>query len=123
MTMIDLIPSPYRLLAGAVFALTVIVGSALAGAMVNGWRLERVHLKELAVKQQEYDALLDKVREQNQAIATLSAVAQNADSLRKEAEKHAAVVIKGIDKRAAAVAGSSATNCDGVLREAWGAWQ
>jgi anti-sigma factor RsiW len=123
MTMIDLIPSPYRLLAGAIFALAVITGSALAGAMVNGWRLERAHLKELAVKQQEYDALLDKVREQNQAIATLSAVAQNADSLRKEAEKRAAVVIKGIDKRSAAVAGSNAKDCDGVLREAWGAWQ
>lgn len=48
--MIDIIPDRYRLAAGAVAITVVLAGSALVGAVVNGWRLDVSHQLALAAK-------------------------------------------------------------------------
>jgi hypothetical protein len=117
--MIDLIPPQFRLVAGAV----ALAAAAATGAAVNGWRLDAVHQRELATKRAEYDALADKVREQNRAVEVLGAAKVAADERRQVAEKFAASTIAHTKDRSATVAASTAPDCAGVMREAWGAWK
>jgi beta-glucosidase-like glycosyl hydrolase len=121
--MFKLIPEQYQLLARVVLVVALLALAATAGAMVNGWRLDAAHQRALTAKQAEYDALLDKVREQNRAVEALQAQSDAAEERRKMAEAFAADAIKRAKNREDAVANSKATTCDGVLREAWGVWK
>ncbi len=109
---------PLSALTGVALAIAL-TASAGTGAVVNGWRLDGSHQREMADKQAEYDALLTKVREQNHAVDAMAAASKAADARHKVAESYAAGIIKNLDRRAAAVTASTATNCEEVLREAW----
>jgi siroheme synthase len=58
---------------------------------------------------------------QNSAVDAMAASTKAADDRRDMAERYAASAIKATGAREAAARASAATNCDGVLREAWGA--
>lgn len=103
--------------------LVAMVLAAGAGAVTNGWRLDAAHQRAMTAKQGEYDQLADKVREQNRGIERLAATTAAADERRKLAESYAADITKRIGNRARDVANSTATDCNGVLKEAWGTWQ
>lgn len=115
----NLIPVKYRLLAQVVALLASLAASALAGAVVNGWRLEGAHEEALRAKETAYGALKDKVGEQNLAVGVLSARAEEAEKRRALAQTYAESVLGQIGSRSAAVMASKAADCDGVLREAW----
>lgn len=121
--MINLIPPQYRVLASLAALAVALAGSAAAGAVINGWRLDGGHQRALAQEKHKYDELADKVREQNRAVDALAAAGKTADQRRQVAERYTASIIAGLDRRSVAVAGSKSLDCDGVLREAWGNWQ
>lgn len=98
-------------------------GAAAGGATVNGWRLNAEHQREMTAEKARYDDLNEKVLEQNRAVAALAASKQAADDRRKLAEGYAASLLTRINNRDQAVASSTAVNCDGVLKEAWGNWR
>lgn len=114
-----LISPQYRLMLGA----AALIVAAAGGAVVNGWRLDGAHQRALAAKQSEYDALASAVREQNHAVEAMGAAKVAADGRRQLANKLAASAIARAGARGAAAAASKATDCDGVLREAWGSLQ
>lgn len=98
-------------------------GAAAGGAAVNGWRLDAAHQKEMTAEKDRYDELSDKVREQNRAVEAMGFAKKAADERRDQAERFAAFAMQHINNRDLAVANSKATNCDGVLKEAWGNWR
>lgn len=121
--MIDLIPLQYRLIA-SVIALAVALALAAAGGwFVNGWRLDGQHQRAMSDKQSDLVAEQGKVREQNHAVDLMAKSTEAADLRRKQAERFAADAIRRIDSRSESVSKSDATNCDGVLREAWEKWK
>lgn len=103
--------------------IALLVGAFAAGALVNGWRLDAGHAKEFATLTKERNDLADKIREQNHAVDTMKTLSEAADSRRKLAEEMSKAAIAKIGSRTDAVASSNATNCDGVLHEAWGTWK
>jgi septal ring factor EnvC (AmiA/AmiB activator) len=128
--MFELIPAPYRLLAHLVLAAVLLAGAAAAGAVINGWRLDGAHQRALADKDKtitqqalDYAELKAKVADQNHKIEALEAKSTAANDRRKVAEQFAASAIKRLDTREAVVANSKATDCAGVLKEAWEAWK
>lgn len=111
----------YKVAAGLGVLAVLLAGSAAAGAVVNGWRLAAVHQAELAVKVARITELEASIEKQNSATALLAASTEAADKRREQAEAFAADAIRRLGSRADVVANSRATNCDGVLKEAWGA--
>lgn len=118
-----LIPEAYRRLAGIAAFVVLLALAAIAGALVNGWRLDGAHQRELAAKQKDYDELAAKVQEQNRGIEALQAKTDAAEGRRQLAELFASGALERAGNRAAGVANSKATSCDGVLKEAWEAWK
>ncbi|MGZ8339157.1 MAG: hypothetical protein ACXW2U_05530 [Telluria sp.] len=112
--------NPLHALAAAVLALAI--GFA-GGWLVNGWRLDGAHQKAISAVQADLATEQGKVREQNVAVDRLKASTDAADKRREQAEKFATAALKRIDSRSAAVSASQATDCDGVLREAWEKWK
>ncbi|MCG2585525.1 hypothetical protein [Massilia sp. TS11] len=110
-----------KIIAGGLALLVTLAAGAAAGAVVNGWRLEAGHARELATKDQEISGLKAAIEKQNGAVEGLRAATEAAHGARKLAESYAQRAIGTLDQRAAAVAGTKATDCPGVLREAWGA--
>jgi len=121
--MIDIALTKYRLAAGALTAILVLIGAAAAGAVVNGWRLDGVHQRALALEKEKRVAAEKLLAEQSAAIDKLGAERLAADERRQVAEKFAAAAIARTKDRAAAVAASKAPDCDGVMREAWAGWK
>jgi hypothetical protein len=115
--------APYRAMFIAAALGVALLAAAAGGAIVNGWRLDGAHQRALATKQGEYDALASTVREQNRAVDALAAAKVAADERRQLAEKLAAGAIARAGARGAAAASSKATDCDGVMREAWEGWK
>ncbi len=101
--------------------ITLLAGAFAAGWFVNGWRLDANHAEAIATLKQERNDLADKIREQNHAVDTMRTLSEAADSRRKLAEDLTRATIASVDRRASTAAASKATNCDGVMREAWGA--
>lgn len=118
-----MIPDQYKLLACGVALVGAMAAAGTAGWMVNGLRLDAAHQKEMAKKRDEYDALAEKVREQNRAVEAMGAAKVAADERRKTAEKFAASAIARAQGRSESVASSTAPDCSGVMREAWEAWK
>lgn len=121
--LIDLIPVQYRVIAAVAGAAIALGAAAAGGATINGWRLDAEHQRAMTEQKDRYDALSDKVREQNRAVELMQKDTAAADDRRKLAEQYAAGIINRIGTRTDAVNNSKATNCDGVLRDAWGNWQ
>jgi hypothetical protein len=121
--MIDVIPEKYQLLVGIVALTGALAAAAAGGAVVNGWRLDGAHQRELAEKREQYDALASKVREQSRAVEVMRLKSEAAEGRRKLAEFYAADVLKRLGHRSEVVASSKAPDCAGVMREAWGVWQ
>ncbi|WP_395406322.1 hypothetical protein ACHMW6_06520 [Pseudoduganella sp. UC29_106] len=88
---------------------------------MNGWRLDANHAEAIATLKQERDDLATQVREQSHAVDKMVTLSEAADSRRKLAEDLTRATIASADRRGAAAASSKATNCDGVMRDAWGA--
>lgn len=119
----DLIPVQYRIIAMVIGAAIVLTAAAAGGAAVNGWRLDGEHQRAMATEKERYDDLYTKVLEQNRAVDALNASTKAADDRRKLAEGYAATLLVRINNRDQAVATSTATTCDGVLKDAWGNWR
>jgi uncharacterized protein YlxW (UPF0749 family) len=114
-----------KLAAGALLAAAIWAALAWwrASVVQEGWDARDATAKvELAQKQAEYDLLAGKVIEQNRAVEALAAASAAADERRLAAERLAAGMVKALDRRAADVAASTATTCDGVMRDAWEKW-
>jgi hypothetical protein len=127
MSVTDLIPVQYRMLAVLFAAAVALAAAAAAGAVINGWRMDGGHQHAIAAEKASYALLLGqyndlklKVGTQNAAIDLMAEKTKAAGERRELAEKFAAEAIKGTTARQAAARNSPATNCDGVLREAWG---
>jgi len=120
--LIDLIPVQYRVIAAVAGAAIALCAAAAGGATINGWRLDAEHQRSMTEEKARYDALVDTVREQNRAVTAMKASTDAADDRRKLAEQYAAGIITRIGTRTDSVNNSQATNCDGVLRGAWGNW-
>lgn len=120
MNPIDITLTKWKVIGGCIALLMALAAAAVGGAEVNGWRLDAVHLRALATEKDRYDALAEKVREQSRAVEALGASTKVAQDQAELAKHYAAGLSTAIDRRAADVAASSATNCDGVLRAAWG---
>jgi hypothetical protein len=123
MNALSLAAEKYKVLAGVVLLAILLVCAGAAGAVVNGWRLDAAHQKELAAKDVAYEALAETVREQNRGVAAMKAATDAAEERRQVAKTYAADVLRRVDNKAQAVANSKATTCDGVLQEAWRTWK
>lgn len=121
--MIEIIPGRYRLAATGAALVLALGAAAAGGAIVNGWRLEAMHRRELAGERDARGALERRLLEQDAAVALLGAQRRAADERRQLAERLAAAAIDSAASRAKAVAASRAPDCDGVMREAWGSWK
>lgn len=104
-------------LLGVVFALAVVFG---AGWVVNGWRLEGGHAQAIVEKDRIIANLNAAILTQNAANDLLHEKKIAADERRKLAADMSKSVLDGIEAKAARAASSTATDCDGVLREAHG---
>lgn len=113
----------YKIIACVILFVVAMAGAAAAGAAINGWRLDAHHQLEMTAEKARYDDLSDKVREQNRAVEVLHASTEAADQRRELAENYAAGILQRLGTRDQKVANSTATNCDGVLKEAWGTWR
>ena len=121
--MIDVTLTKYKVAAGVAGLVLALAGAAGAGALANGWRLQASHLRVLASQKEKRVAVETKLLEQSAAVEKLGAEKVAADERRQVAEKFAAGAIARAQSRGAAVAASKAPDCDGVMREAWGAWK
>lgn len=114
-----IIPPQYRLMLGT----AALIVAAAGGAVVNGWRLDGAHERSLAEKDRQIATLRTAISDQNHAVEAMGAAKVAADGRRQLAAKLAAGAIAQAGARGAAAAASKATDCDGVMREAWGSWQ
>lgn len=117
----------WKAIGAAVAALTLLAAAAGAGAVINGWRLDAAGQRELAGQKGEYANLLARYNvlllakaEQNGSISLLAYKTEVADERRQVAERWAASTAQSSDRRIAEIKASTATSCEGVLREAWG---
>lgn len=78
---------------------------------------------DLLVEQKKAADLMSAIHDHNIAISGLAAATKDATDKRAAAEKASADAIARGANRAAAVKASTATNCAGVLNEAWGGWK
>ena len=109
--------NPLALLAAGALCLATGMG---VGWTINGWRLDGDHQREVASQKRQYDDLAAKVGEQNRGIDALATAAAHADERRRIAERYAGDALKRLNSRSDSVAASTATDCGGVLQEAWG---
>lgn len=103
----------------AVFGIGLAIAAFSAGALVNGWRLKTTYLEEKATLNDKIHDLESKVVTQNAAVDTLYQRSKDAELRRKQAEKYSADIVNSINKRKAVIESSTATDCEGVLKEAW----
>jgi len=120
---LPIIPTQYKLAAGAVALTLALAGAAGVGALANGWRLEAAHQRALASEKEARAAVEKQLLEQSAAVDKLGAAKVAADERRQVAEKFAAAAIARAKNRGAAVAASQAPDCSGVMREAWEGWK
>ena len=110
--------SGWKVWAAIGIVVAVILGSAAVGATVNGWRLEAKYTKALSEKDAQISDLSSKINTQNAAVDILDEKTKNAIERKKLAEKYSADVVNRINKRKAVIEESTATDCEGVLKEA-----
>jgi hypothetical protein len=107
--------------AAAVLAGVLLV---VGGAGGTAWWLANRELTqariELKAERGVSAALRASIDLQNSAVDAMAASTKAADDRRDMAERYAASAIKATGAREAAARASAATNCNGVLREAWG---
>lgn len=120
MNPIDITLTRWKIIGGVVTLAISLITAAAGGAVVNGWRLDADHQRAMTAEKDRYDALADKVREQDRAVEALGASTKAAQAQADLAKRYNVSLAAALDRRAAAVTASKATNCDGVLRDAWG---
>ena len=123
MSPISLELTKLRVLATLLVLAVLLALAGAAGWLVNGWRLDGPHARELAARDGTISTLKAAIDQQNAAIQAVGAATAAAEDRRKQAEAVAARAIDRMNARGAAVAASTATDCAGVLRESWGAWK
>lgn len=108
-------------LAIALLGVVLILGCAFgAGWAVNGWRKDASHAEIVADLTDKLTACQGRVKDQNSAADLLHEKKVAADDRRKLAKEMSKSVLDVIEAKAAKAADSTATDCDGVLREAHG---
>ncbi|KQQ86896.1 hypothetical protein [Massilia sp. Leaf139] len=120
--MINLAPTKFKLAAAAAALVLVLAGAAGAGAIANGWRLDAQHQRALAAEKGARAAVETQLLKQSAAVDKMGAEKRAAEERRQVAERFAAAAIARMQSRGAAVAASTARDCDGVMREAWRKW-
>ncbi len=113
------IPNPYMIAARVVGVLLVLLLAAGAGAVINGWRLERDHLRDATKKVERIHELELSIEQQNSAVAQLRTAADAANTARQRAEKDAIAQRNAAKKRDDWI-GKLQGNCADNLKEAWG---
>lgn len=102
----------------AVLLLVVITGAG------TGWWLAAAArdqaLDNLKAEQHTAAQLRASIALQNSAMDEMAKRTKVADDRREVAERYTLIAIKAASAREAAARSSTATTCDGVLREAWG---
>ncbi len=123
----DLIPIQYRMMAAIIGVAVLAAASAVAGAVVEHWRMDAAGQHDIAAEKASYATLLAQhnalklsTEKQNGAVNLLGAKTEAAEARSEQAEKLAASAIKSAAARVAAAKSSAATTCGGVLRETWG---
>lgn len=117
------IPLPTTGLVKALAILFVAMAVFCAGWQVNGWRLNSKHAEAIAERDVTINDLSSKITTQNHAIDILAERKADADERRKLAEKYSAQLVNTNNRLQAVVVNSKAADCDGLLRETWGAWK
>jgi hypothetical protein len=102
----------------AVLLLVVITGAGMGWWLAAAARDQA--LVNLKTEQGDNLQLRLSVRLQNSVVEQMAKSTALADDRRKKAERYAALAVKTTNARETAVRSSTATTCDGVLREAWG---
>jgi hypothetical protein len=127
MNPIDITISKYKVIAAFIVFTVALAGAAVAGAVVNGWRLDGDHQRAISTERAAFALLLTqyndlklKVEKQNGSVDVLNAKTESADLRRVQAERYAVGIVATTEKRIAEIKASKATTCDGVLRDAWG---
>lgn len=108
-----------RLLTG----LGLLAVAALAGAVVNGWRLDARYAQRLTQMKDQNVALQRSLDLQNAVVAQWKLQADAAQARGELARQYADRVVAGLGHRTTTVMNSTAPDCQGVLEEAWKTWQ
>lgn len=116
MAISDLIIPPWARIAIAAGALALAAG---AGALVNGWRLERDHFRDAAEKVERIHTLELAAKDHESAVAQLRTAADAANTARQRAEGEAVAQRAAAKKRDDWIAKLNGT-CSDNLKEAWG---
>lgn len=99
----------------------------LAIAAGGGWWLaahdRNVARTDLVAARKANDDLTSAIHDQNIAVAAMAAQTADAQMRRIAAERAAASALEHGATRAAAVKASTATDCAGLLNEAWKEWK
>ncbi len=96
----------------------IIGGSFSAGWKVSEWRMKTTFADEKATLNDKIRVLEYKLATQNAAVDILDEKTKNAIERKKLAEKYSAELVNQINKRKAVIENSTATDCEGVLKEA-----
>lgn len=105
----------WRLIGG----IGLVVGAAIGGWTVNGWRLNSSHAEALSEKNIQISDMEKKILTQNAAIDVLAEKKAALDEKRKIAESYNLQALKRIDSLVAEIAQSQDKDCETVLKGAW----
>lgn len=109
-----------KLLVALLLVVAILAAAFGAGWAVNGWRLNAEYASILASKEHEIAELKSALQTQDAEVQRAGDAKKAADDRRTLARDMSKSVLAGIDAKAAKAAASTATDCEGVLREAHG---
>ena len=98
--------------------IAIIGGSFSAGWKVSEWRLDAKYTKQLSEKDAQISDLSLKISTQNSAVDILDEKTRNAKAQQKLVADLKKEFLATLGTKAEAVANSTATDCEGVLKEA-----
>ncbi len=96
----------------------IISASFGAGWQINSWRMNATFADEKAHLNDKIHELESKLSTQSAAVDILDEKTKNAIERKKLAEKYSAELVNQINRRKAVIENSTATDCEGVLKEA-----
>ena len=109
-----------KLLTGVLLVVAILTAAFGAGWAVNGWRLDSAHAEQVRDLTAQVTTCQGKVVEQNHGTDLLHEKKMAADDRRNLARDMSKSILTSIEAKAVAAAASTATDCEGVLKEAHG---
>lgn len=116
---IDGLFSGWKAWAAILIVVAVLGMSFSAGWAVNGWRKDAAHAEVLSEKERQISDMQSKIATQNHAVDILDERSRSAKALRNLAGQYSAGLVNEINKRKAVIENTTATDCDGVLKQGW----